>query len=58
MVAGGKEGEGAGMTGINRGQCTMNPMLMTQSWSVVTRGLRSDSLETRTKTGIWINVTY
>lgn len=33
---GDKEGE-AGMTNVNGGRCPINPVLMTQSWSMATR---------------------
>lgn len=55
---GDKEGEGAGKTGIDGGQCPINPMLMMQPWPTVTRHRRSDSLETQTKTGIWVHAIY
>lgn len=55
---GGKEGEGAGKTGIDKGQCPINPMLMTQPSPAVTRHWRSDSLETQTKIGIWVHAIY
>lgn len=40
------KGEGTGITRINGEHHPINPMLMTQSWSMVTVYLGSDSLKT------------
>lgn len=54
----GKEGEGTGIAGLNRGHPAVNPTPMTQSWSMVTMYLRSGSPKAGIKIGIWVHVIY
>lgn len=46
------KGEGTGITRMDGEHHPLNPVLMTQSWSVVTMYLRSDSLKTGKNRGL------